>query len=91
MVLTLSGILNKLGDNFGTDLFSNSAAAQTKVIILCPAPVTPGVMLIIHTAALIFLLQTCFGSLLRFAVQPHDPVGTVILIGINKDVQNILT
>jgi hypothetical protein len=48
------------------------AGAKAHLIVMCSTPGTTGIVLIIHAAALILIIQTSLGRLLRFAVKTND-------------------
>mgnify|MGYP003289455657 CR=1 FL=1 len=86
-----SGIFHDAADDVHALINTQNTGIQADIIVLCLAPGTAGVVLIVHTAALILFLQTGFGTLFGLTVQTHDTVGTELLVCVDEGVQHILT
>ena len=72
-------------------LNAQSAAAEAHIVILCGTPGSAGVMMVIHSAALILFQQACFWTLLGFAVQLYNAVSPELGAGMDECMQAIRT
>ena len=78
-------------DDLGAVLDAKDAGIQAEVIVLRLAPCTAGVVMVIHTTALILFLKAGFGALLRLSVETHDALGTIGSISKDIDVECVLS
>ena len=89
--MLFSGILNDADQNIPALLNAENAGVQTDVIVLCLTPGTAGVVMVVHTAALVLFCKAGFGTLFRFTVKSHNAVSAVGGIGENVGMKRIGT
>ena len=87
----LFGIQVGVDHDFSAVVLAQNAGIQAEVVVLGHTPGAAGVVLIVHTAALVLFGQTLLGALLGFAVQSDDPVSLGCGIGMDKDMEDIGT
>ena len=87
----LFGIFHGADDDIDTLVNAEDAGIQADVIILGLTPSAAGVVLIVHAAALILLVQTRLRALVGLAVQTDDAVGAEGHIRENEGMQRVGT
>ena len=89
MYILFLGLLHNAADNVCTEINTQFSGIQTQIVVLRHAPGAAGVVLVVDTAALIFLVQTGLGALVGFTVLLHNPLGTEGGIGVGIDMEGI--
>ena len=79
--------LSQVQDDLHTPVDAQHAGVQGDVVVLGHAPLPVGVVLIVHPAAGVLVLQPLLRGLLRLAVQPDDAVGPEGDGGVDEGVQ----
>ena len=70
----LFAVINHL-DNYVRAFFNTDlCAVQANIVVLRSTPITAGVVLVVHTTALVLFVQAGFRTLFRLAVKANDPV-----------------
>ena len=70
----LFAVIDNAQKDVYTGIDTECTAVEADIVVLCYTPGSAGVVLVIHFAALVFFLQTHFGTLFGFAVESDDTV-----------------
>ena len=89
MYILLFGIFHNTADNLCTLVNTQDTGIETQIVVLGLTPGTAGIVLIVHTAALVLFVQTGLRALVGFAVAADNTLRTERNIGKGENMEGI--